>query len=205
MLTRPKLVLSLGLFLGAGVFAALPTVAAPTTYTFTGVGTGFIDGNDFTDLAFMLSLTEDSTGISMPKAGIFITPSGKATVTLAGFGTGTSTDTVHVFDNQGNVSSGLADDTHPGDLFAVNASTFATFNLQPNLGPISTDFNPTAGLINTSIGGIVFSDVTGGKFTASSAAVPEASTLLSSGLLLVLGLGRVIAASRKKKVRTTLS
>jgi hypothetical protein len=204
MLTRPKLVLSLGLFLGA--IAALPTQAAPTTYTFTGVGTGFIDGNDFTNLTFSLSLIEDSTGVTMPKAGIFITPSGKATVTLAGFGTGTSTDTVHVFNNQGTTSAGLSDDTHPGDLFDVTASTFATFDLQPNVGPISTDFNPTASLLDTSIGSITFSDVTGGKFTASSAAaVPEASTLLSTGLLVTLGLGAVIAASRRKKNRTALA
>ena len=198
-MSRQKLFLSLGLFLGLSTATVLPTLAAPTTYTFTGVGTGFLDGTDFTDLTFSLSLIEDSSGVTMPKTGIFITPSGKASVTLAGFGTGTSTSTVHIFDNQTAPSAGISQDNHVGDFLDVTAAPFSSFDLQSNLGPISTSFAASGNSLNTSLGELVLTDVTGGEFTAASAPVPEASTLLSTSLLLTLGLSGVIAASRKKK------
>ena len=204
MLSRHKMLLSLGLFTGLSVYAALPTLAASTTYTFIGLGTGTIDGNDFTDQTFSLSLIEDSSGVTTPSTGIFITPTGKAKVTLAGFGTGTTTDSVHVFDNQTNSVAGLSDDTQRGDSFVVSAPEFTTFNLQPNFGPISIGFSSGTDL-PTSIGDIVFTDVIGGKFSASSTPVPESSTLLSTGLLLTLGLGGLIAVSRKKKSCNSLS
>lgn len=88
------------------------------------------------------------------------------------------------------------------DLFDELATNYATYGLNTALGPITADdaLGSTV-TFGTSRGDL---DIThfgsGATFTASFNPVPEASTTVSFGLLLAVGLGGLMVAAKRKKM-----
>lgn len=86
--------------LGTGL-STTSAQAGPITYTFSGVGSGTVDGTAFSSTAFTFSVTTDTSTISTARfgAGTPSTAPTMAAVSLAGFGAGTSLDLSGVFDS----------------------------------------------------------------------------------------------------------
>ena len=125
---------------------------------------------------------------------LFVSNAGNDTISrFAGTGPGTFSTTATTLTGGGlNVPQGLAFDAR-GDLFVANngSNSVAEFAFNAASG--------TFGAAQT-----VETGLTGPSFLAfgpsSSAPVPEASTTVSFGLLLVLGLGGLVVAAKRKKI-----
>jgi hypothetical protein len=191
---------ALGLLAGLAALTAAPAQADPIGYTFTGTVSGNVNGTAFTNATLTLLATGDTTNVTSNAFG-FNNPVGQVSVVLSGFGAGTSTNSLRIFDNQVNSILGLTDITLNKDVFNEQASSFATYDLKSSLGPVSAGFPTIAGLapFQTSLGTITITSSSSDTFTAAAVpAVPEASTTVSLGLLLALGMGGVLAAKKRK-------
>ena len=183
---------NLNLILGVALLSSSIASAGLLTYTETVVGSGSFDAISFSGQTVTLTETADTSGITLPGAGVYELP-GTVTVTVPGIGTGTFTDSMVVFSNQnGNADGGFFDNTNGNLVFNHNAA-FATYALATAIGPLSgTSFVDTTGTYATTLGSFSFtSGATTATFTAVSA-VPEPGTL---GLL-GIGLAAVVAGRR---------
>jgi hypothetical protein len=111
------------------------TFAAPITFTFSGTGSGTVNGVPFTDADYTITLLGDTTAITNPSSGLFQLET-IAAINIAGVGTATITDPVEIFDNHDGASLGFARGTGY-TLLHVNNTAFATYALATPLGPIS--------------------------------------------------------------------
>ena len=193
--------------LGTGL-SATSAQAGGITYTFSGAGSGSVNGTAFNNAPFSFSFTTDTSTVHVdPNIGVPGIAAVTAAVSLTGFGTGVSLNPMVVFDNSNGVA-GFYDATTSGDVLDFQAPQFKTYGLTTSLGPIPASFfysSPFA----TSLGSISITSVSGGTFAAISAAVPvpavpEASTTASLGLLLALGMGGLVVAARRKKAGAAL-
>jgi hypothetical protein len=79
------------------------TFAAPITFTFSGTGSGTVNGVPFTDADYTITLLGDTTAITNPSSGLFQLET-IAAINIAGVGTATITDPVEIFDNHDGAS-----------------------------------------------------------------------------------------------------
>lgn len=200
----PKAAL-LGALLGLSALAAAPVAAAPATYTFSGTGDGVIlapgatgTGNGFSG-AFSFTFVGDTALAFSPSAGVTAI-TGPVTVSIAGHGTGVSTNPIGLFDNGTSGVAGLSDAATGVDVFDVSSPAFSTYDLRSSLGPVPITLSSQSPF-QTSIGTIQFADINGATFTADVAPVPEASSVASLSLLLVLGAGAALARRRTPAAR----
>jgi hypothetical protein len=105
----PAVFLSLAkiLLVAIGVFCAGATaaLAAPITYSFSGTATGTLNGIAFTNAAVTVDAFGDTTAVL---AGTISCNSlTSVTFSISGVGAGTVTDTLAIFDNNGNAALGL--------------------------------------------------------------------------------------------------
>ncbi len=201
---RPSLTsAALGLLAATAALAA-PAQAGPITYTFTGNVSGNVGGTAFTNALLTLTALGDTSNVTQagPNSN-FNNSVGRIAFTLTGFGAGTSLNSFTVFDNQTNGIAGLTDQTTTFDVFDESSPSFTTYDLKSSLGPIPTGFPFTSTLrpLQTTLGAITISSSSNDTFTAlaSPPAVPEASTTVSLGLLLALGIGGLAVAGKRKK------
>ncbi len=78
-----------------------------------------------------------------------------------------------------------------------------TYTLQPGFATLDLQGITYSGEFTSTISGvptIAARGIAGGSLIVTPAAVPEASTTVSFGLLLALGMGGVVIAAKKKKV-----
>jgi len=173
--------------------------AGPITYTETQNGIGSLNGTAFNNVLVTLVLTADTSAITGGPS-IFLLR-GPATVTVAGIGTATFTDTIHVFVNQTSTVAGFEDETMTRDILNTFNAGFSTYALNTAIGPLSgqASGNPSSSF-PTSMGAFILSsshnsdhDAT---FTATLGSVPEPGTLglLGAGITLLLIRRRVAAA-----------
>ena len=101
------------------LFAASPANAAPITFTFQGTGSGTVGAQSFTNSAFTISLSSDTTAI-IQTGELYRTPPESATINIAGIGAGTFTQ--------------LADVITIPDAFG--AATFVGLELPANSGQL---------------------------------------------------------------------
>jgi hypothetical protein len=137
-------------------------------------------------------LTTDTSTIT--GSGIFY-DIGPATVTVAGIGTATFTDTMEVFSNQGNHFAGI-EDAQPamGDVLDVFNTAFDTYALNTAIGQLSGKPEGSPGQsFPTSLGAFILTSSGNGDhpatFTAATVgSVPEPATLglLTAGIALFL-------------------
>jgi hypothetical protein len=121
------------------------------------------------------------------------------TLSISGVGSGTFTDAIDLFVNQGNSIAGISDYSRGGtDFLDIDDDTFSTYDFGTDIGPIfvAGSVGDSQGAVGTTLGALDFRDATDGTFTASpdGAATPEPSSLL----LLGSGLVGLAGAIRKK-------
>ncbi len=162
------------------------TIASPITYTVEGTATGTLGTNAFIDALVTVTFTGDTSNVVNQGGGFFSNSIGTATVTVAGVGTATFTDSMQAFVNQTYgppAAAGIGDITQGGSVFDTLNTQFATYDLTTPLGPVSggsfirpdLSFNTTLGLFNLSLS-------QSSTFTATTAVVPEPATLALFGL-----------------------
>ena len=166
--------------------------AGPITFTETQLGIGSLGVTSFNNALVTIVLTSDTSTIT--GSGIFY-DIGPATVTVAGFGTATFTDTMEVFSNQGNHAAGI-EDAQPamGDVLDVFNTAFDTYALNTAIGQLSGKPEGSPGQsFPTSLGAFILTSSGNGDhpatFTAATVgSVPEPATLglLTAGIALFL-------------------
>jgi hypothetical protein len=166
--------------------------AGPITFTETQLGIGSLGVTSFNNALVTIVLTSDTSTIT--GSGIFY-DIGPATVTVAGIGTATFTDTMEVFSNQGNHAAGI-EDAQPamGDVLDVFNTAFDTYALNTAIGQLSGKPEGSPGQsFPTSLGAFILTSSGNGDhpatFTATTVgSVPEPATLglLSAGIALFL-------------------
>src|ERR1700730_2154251 len=159
-----------------GVCVAVISASAlgvPITYIFTGTGTGTVGVAAFTNAAYTITLTGDTSAVT--GAVLLFQNVTTATMTIASIGTATITEGVDIFDNQSGAGLGFQRDQNRGDLLDVTNLAFATYRLATSLGPISglTPFalNQFTALAST-LGAITISSSGPVTFSAAAAVTP---------------------------------
>ncbi len=165
----------------------IPVVQAndpPITYTQQAEVTGTIGGRSFTNALITLMLTSDTAFVT-GGAGFFSNTTGPFTLSIAGIGSGSFTDSMQVFDNQtfSPPAAGFGDLTAGGSVLDTFSAVFASYDLTTAIGPISGNpfirpdlsFGTTLGLLN-------IQSANNASFTATT--VPEPSSYLLFGTVL---------------------
>lgn len=162
-------------------FVSTAVVAAPITYTFSGLASGTLAGTPFTNAQTTITATGDTSTISSPAScgtapTICTNALTSVTFTISGVGSGTVTDGLLLFGNPAAVSGaiGLERTASSIDWLDFGSPAFATYNLATSIGPITvTPFSPqgsvatTAGSLNITASPDTFQAV-----TAASTAPP---------------------------------
>jgi len=185
--------------------------AAQIKVTFSGVGSGAIGENSFTDQHFEFELFGDSDLVFNPLSRTYVLPTSTGSLTVSGLGT-SSIDNLFPFLNGENSLVGIGTDDQGNASLYYEASAFSCeeveveflpgefvtidncYKFDTNFGPVAgTGFTPFAGSsITTSNGVASFSAISSGVFSATVVPVPAAVWLFGSALM---GLWRFKARS----------
>jgi hypothetical protein len=174
--------------------------AGPITFTETQNGIGSLGGTPFNNALVTIVLTSNTSTIT-GGSGVFF-DIGPATVTVAGIGTATFTDTMEAVVNQTYSDAGISDETTNRSMMFDTNAAFGTYDLSTAIGPLSGNASGNAGLgFSTSMGLFVLTDSLNNPdhpatFTATTlGSVPEPGTLglLAAGIALFLIRRRVAA------------
>ena len=185
-----------------GLLAAVSlSYASPITYIFQGIGSGSVDSVAFTSVPFRIEQASNTnlvTGFVSGPAIVFQTPPASgASIAIAGFGTGSLSTVTDVLDVQQPPSSFIAFAiSSTGGDFGGRGTTFDTYNLQSNIGPIITTSQFTTGFtVASTLGTVSISSLSNLTFSAipTPTTVPEPSAFLPIGVGLLLG----VAFSRR--------
>jgi len=182
-------------FIASALAAAAAAQAVPITYTFSGVANGTVGAQAFVRNDLLVTVTTDTTNIDTTRFGSGIPATAallNASFSLSGFGSGTLTQAVYVFNNQGTQTLGFGNIAN-NDLIDLEnvAVPLSTYGLVTPLTFMGTPPNFIFQFQNvgTSLGALSLSGLTDAVFTASVAAVPEPSTygMLAAGLMVGVG------------------
>ncbi len=165
--------------------------AAPITYLFTGIGTGFVDASPFTDANFEITLKGDTDFIvfsnNIAQNFSFI---GDATINLDGIGTGNFTEFVLVFNNRTNEGVGFRGlpivPEIPDFLHLLYSDVgLDTYDLDTAFGPLPEPdfaFVTPGNSMTLDIGNLFFNSVSDATFEAYLVPLPGAIWLFGSAL-----------------------
>ena len=189
----------LGGALGVLFFAGSGT-ASPITYTQVGYGSGSLNGQAFSGLSVLLSLTTDTSSITGGPT-FFTNMGGTVLATVSGLTTDTLPNaSVFVIQTFAPPAAGFGDSVAGGSIMDTFNSVFAAYALGP-IGPTAgASFIRSDLTYATGTGGIFYLTSVGDTtFTAAATAAPLPAALpLFSGGLGVMGL---LSARRRPKVR----
>ncbi len=183
--------------------ATIPASADSITYTASGFESGTIGTITFNLAAVTVTLTADTSGIGPSSINpSYLGNPGTATITIAGIGTATFTDSMFAIssDNSsfnGNPAALIYDATDGRVVLGAFSPAFLGYGLGTSIGPVSgatfasgcndnpCNFNTSLGLLNWAGNAAQGPTAT---FEAQTSAVPEPSSLalLSPGLVAVL-------------------
>lgn len=208
MLLNQKILAFAALACSFGCIA--PVHAAPITYTLASNGTGTFGGTAFTNALVTVKLTGNTSAVTTEGPGLF--NPGTATVTVAGLGTATLTDTIGIFATFndltlfGSPAVVILDLSNPSDpasgtgILGQIGAELMGYNLQTAFGPdtgsggpfsgskVTPHFATTGGDLTWAIGQSLGSST----FTAAIS-TPEPETLL------ILGAGLILLAARVRR------
>jgi PEP-CTERM motif len=179
--------------------SAAPVRAGFVTYTETVTGSGSLGGTNFTNDLITVTGVGNTANIFNPVPTILAVPV-QASVTVAGVGTADFTDSILMFVNP-SMGGGFSDTTNGLDVLDIVSKTVASYDLTTSFGLVSgPSFLTSYGPLGTSLGSLSYSVNSDVTFVAvASAAVPEPSALVLSGIAASAGLG-VCARRRNRKV-----
>jgi hypothetical protein len=152
--------------------------ANPVTFSFTGEGSGNLDGTVFTNAAFEVLIWGDTYNIEVTPSFHSISDL-SGTIDISGLGVGSFVNPLYVFNNQENQVVGFGNSIQLDliDLFISNVG-LDTYDLTTSFGPI-TDPTPYFRQFNSvelDTGFLTFSSMSYATFTAT---VIPASTHLA--------------------------
>ncbi len=127
---------------------AMPATAAPIVYTLSGVGSGHIGNDAFTDASFVFTGTADTDALVPIGGGVSVVPLLSLQVSVAGHGAGAAVDAFDFFVNNALAGAGFIDELS-GDVLDVLAPLLAGFDGISALGPLSVDLDYLAPFITT--------------------------------------------------------
>ena len=186
-------------------------------FTFQGNATGSIGNTSFTDSAFTITLTANTSSISqftVPCAPspctILDVPATTASISVDGLASAI-TSPIGVFDNQTVAVLGLSRITGGGisglgmDLMDLSNPIFASYNLSTPLGAVGPftfdsmgEFSCSSGCVITSIGNVSMTSASDVTFSDPiSTPEPASAVLLGTGVLLVAGIRRKARAKSR--------
>ena len=160
-----------------------PLAAAPISYTFTGTGTGTAAGTPFTNSAFTVSITGNTSDVafqpSLAALGIINIPG--ATMSIAGVGT---VNFASVFVYRTGPEVGFGTDRN---LVSIQNGAVSGYGLVTSFGPASSANSSLSQFVNipTNLGILTYSSMSTVTFQASVSGVPEPA----SGGMLLIGAG----------------
>jgi hypothetical protein len=165
--------------------SALPGTgrAGMITYTETFTASGTLGTQTFTDAMVTITGTGDTTGVVASGASFFNAVT--ATVTIAGIGTATFTDSINATSDTGfsPPRAGFSDASQLGhDIMETGNSVFGSYDLTTAIGPDSGPSVSQGSGYNTDQGALSFSSFSDSTFQATLSTVPEPASLTLLGL-----------------------
>lgn len=177
---------------GAALLGSLAAHAIPVTYTFTGLASGSFTPtggsvSNFTGRALTVTITTDTVNINTSRFGAGIPATQNlvsGSISVASVGSGTFTNPVYVFNNQGTQTVGFGNLAN-NDLFNITNTTVGlnSYGLVTNFGPITgTSFISQFSNVPLSFGTMSLSGMTSPSFVATVVPEPETWALMAAGL-----------------------
>jgi hypothetical protein len=167
--------------------------AAPITYTFQATGSGTIGSTPFSGASFTITVTADTTGITVISPGLMYNPGITSTIVIAGVGSATFTDPKQVLVAQSVPGVGF-EQAGGLNLLDIRNSSLATYDLASTFGPA---FDPAPSPVEqfsgvaTSLGPLTFSSYQNATFNSllGGSQIPTLSLpgLAAFALLLLVG------------------
>jgi hypothetical protein len=172
------------------VCAAIGARASAITIVEQATGNGSLDGQVFSAALITIAFTSDTNNIFVSGGDKLL--NGAATVSVAGAGSDTFTDTIQAYAIDTFGEAGLEDNTSSSSVVILEAdsSLFNTYGLNAPIGPV--DATPSiSGLSFPTVGGqfritslTTINDTTSAFYTATLGGVPEPGSflLLAAGI-----------------------
>jgi len=188
--------------------AATPIPEAPIiTYTYTGIGTGSLNGQSFVNASFTITAEALPSQILTPTANVFTVSDYSSTISIAGLGIASFTDQMlSVLNQNSSVSTlpavGFSDVSKGVAVIFESNPTFETYNLgysDPVTGANSVQLSPN-NFFSTSKGNLTLTSVADAEFQANLA-VPDAASSLA---LLSLSAASLFLWHRKLTARQSV-
>ncbi len=186
-----KLILSLFLSLGLTVVCS----AKPATFIYSGIASGRVGAQDFTNTAYVITGVADTDNVSFDGFDVYSVDHTSTAVELAGIGTYTLLSPTRTF-AASNAIVGLSR-AYPSGLDLIGgpiSSAFAGWQMKTSIGPVTgfgTILQWANGDINTDSGVLFFENHNSGTHTFQAIVTPEPSSIcLCIGSIVLLGIRR---------------
>lgn len=151
--------------------------AAPITYTWQGVASGFLNGESFTDAALTISAHADTAlveEVSETVSRVFVID---AEVSVESIGSDFLTGTIGAVSNRGNSRVGISNFDLDRAIFFVEHPSVSTYDLATSFGPITGPRFFNSGFEFPTLGGsFALLGEVGDSATFQAMAVPEPAT-----------------------------
>ena len=157
--------------------------AESVTYTFSGIGSGSFGANAFSDVAFTITSTADTSLIVSLNPGVLFVPNLTATVSVFGLGSAAFIFLPVNVNNQNLSRVGISDRDQQLAILFIDNPACSTYDLSTSIGPLAGApiFNSSASF-GTTAGAFSLTSISTASFEAFVQPVPEPSTLGLLGL-----------------------
>ena len=162
--------------------------AGTITYTFTGVGSGTVNGTPFSNQTLTFGLTTDTSLISGS-----CTPQVIGLLSISGVGQGTAQES-YICSGPQTVAFDISTTTPA----LVMSPVLSTYDLRSAIGPVTSTgaYGPVGGIASTSLGQVVLTSAVTYTFRATTAPEPD------SFALVLMGVAGLIYPAAKFRLRT---